>query len=273
MNYLVPPACPLCRAPLHFYKGQTTPSLCGGCWRDIDFITAPLCYRTGVPLPYETSGAYETSEAYETNKHDTAKHTISLPALLYPPPYHRARAALYYGGAAAQLVRAFKFYDHPEIAPLLAQWMHRAGQDFWQQTPDETSHEPPNKKVWLIPVPLHRRRFLWRRYNQAAELCRALSVYEDIPILFDALVRVQPTQRQVGLSRSQRLRNLGRAFQVRPSMVAALQGARVILIDDVITTGTTIEACTKILKRAGVAQVDVLAAARVVMPETYTRGK
>lgn len=243
IDYLVPPSCPLCRTPLQVHN-----SLCGKCWREIDFITAPYCYRTGVPLPYEAG-------------QNVPHKTISLPALLYPPPYERARAALYYEGAAPLLIRALKFYDRPEIATLLAQWMARAGQEFWQQS----AHE----NTWIMPVPLHPRRLLWRRYNQAAELCRALAGYHDIPILFDGLVRVRPTRRQVGLTRTRRMRNLGRAFAIRPSIKDSLYGARVILIDDVITTGTTIEACAKILRRAGVAQIDVLAAARVVLPETY----
>ena len=254
IDFALPPLCPLCRVPL-----QTPNGLCGACWQDIAFITPPLCRRTGVPMPL-----------------DMGADTISLAALLRPPPYARARAAFRYQDSGARLVRRFKFYDHTEIAEILAMLMVRASSESSANSErSETSSNFWHSSAWLVPVPLHRRRLFWRRFNQAAELCRALPRHiptyttHDIPRftpLFDALLRVRATRQQVGLTRTRRQRNLRGAFRVSEKAQSHIRGARIILVDDVVTTGATIEACTHALLQAGAAQVDVLTAARVVLP-------
>ena len=123
---------------------------------------------------------------------------------------------------------------------------------------------PPN--VLLVPVPLHRRRLLWRRFNQAAELWRAVSRRTGHGILYQAVARVRPTRQQIGLTRPGRKRNLAGAFAVAEVMRVQIKRRVLVLVDDVLTTGAAVEALSRVLKRAGARRVYVLTAARVVMP-------
>lgn len=233
VNLLVPPACPLCHTPLQFDDG-----LCAACWGQLPFISGPVCQISGQPMPY-----------------DLGADTLSPAVLTRPPPYDQARAALAYDGLAARLIRRFKFHDRPEIARLLARLMAMAGADMLAA---------PSV---LVPVPLHRRRLMARRFNQAAEIGRALERLSGHSLAVNQLIRTRATRRQIGLTRSGRLRNLRGAFAVRRSAKSGLRGRRVVLLDDVLTTGATAEACAKTLKQAGCAEVHVLTAARVVMGE------
>ncbi len=235
LDTLVPPACPLCRALLRHDDG-----LCAQCWASLDFISAPFCRISGVPVPY-----------------DLGEDTISTMARIAPPPYARARAALIYKDNAAKLIRLFKFSDRPEIARLLARLIYMAG------------GEVLAGEAVLMPVPLHRWRLLGRRFNQAAEIGRILEKLCGHSLWLNALIRTRATRQQIGLTRAGRRRNLRGAFAVAPNYKNRLVGKRVILLDDVLTTGATVEACAKVLLRAGVQQVDVLTVARVVMPERF----
>ena len=165
-----------------------------------------------------------------------------------------ARAAFLYRGSAAALVKKLKFGDRPELAAFLAGFMVAAGKDVL------------TANALLVPVPLHRRRLVWRRFNQAAELCRAVSAQTGNEVLWQAVSRVRPTRQQVGLTRAGRKRNLAGAFAVSDKMRPLIKGRRLVLVDDVLTTGATVEAVTKTLLRAGAAEVNVLTVARVVMP-------
>lgn len=229
---LVPPACPICAAVLAADDG-----LCADCWAGLDFITAPICRISGVPLPV-----------------DLGDETLSLPVRLNPPPYARARAALHYRGSAASLIKNLKFGDRPELARLLAGFMVAAGQDVL----------PAN--ALLLPVPLHRRRLLWRRFNQAAELCRAIAAQTGHAVLWQGVKWVRPTRQQIGLTRAGRKRNLAGAFDISAAAADAMRSRTVVIVDDVLTTGATVEAIAKRLKRAEVGRIYVLTAARVVMP-------
>lgn len=228
---LTPPRCPLCDMQLAGDAG-----LCGVCWNSLTFITPPLCVRTGVPMPV-----------------DLGDETISLAARIRPPRYHRARAGLAYEGNGRRLITRLKFGDRPEIARTLAVFMQRAGAEILGEAD------------CLVPVPLHRLRLIGRRFNQAAELCRALSRATGLPVELKALSRIRHTRHQLGLTRAQRRRNVRGAFSLPDA--ARLEGRRVVLVDDVLTTGATVNACAETLLKAGVAQVDVLTAARVVLPE------
>ncbi len=233
LDFLLPPACPLCQAPL-----AEIDQLCVACWQQVKFIQPPLCQITGRPM-----------------QTDLGEETISLEALANPPAYHKARSAFIYTGSGAALIRRMKFADHPEIAILLARMMMSAGAALL----DETDY--------ILPVPIHPRRLLHRRFNQSAEICRAMEKAGTKPILYDGLRRIRPTPQQIGLSRRQRQTNLRGAFSVQDETRSRLKGKHVLLIDDVITTGTTIEQCTKTLLKAGVARVNVLTAAQVVIGE------
>lgn len=176
-----------------------------------------------------------------------------------PPPFTQARAAFAYGGAIRRAILAFKHHDRTELAGLLAGHMARAA-------PDWLAAGQAGAEAVLVPVPLHRWR-LWRRgYNQAALLARALAQHSGREWLPDALVRVRGTRSQQGLSRAGRLRNLSGAFRVRQR--ERLRGRIVVLVDDVLTTGSTARRCAAALRAAGAREVRVLTLARVAVGAT-----
>lgn len=228
-DVLVPPVCMSCRCAL-----GTHHALCATCWRDIAFIRQPLCDLMGVPLPFDTGGP-----------------SISAAALANPPDYDRARAAAHFAGTIRHLVHGFKFSDSQELGVLLAKWMLLAGHDLIAD-----AHV-------VIPVPLSRRRMFWRKFNQSALLAHEIGRKAGLPVAATVLRRSRATRPQVGLSRAQRRDNVEGAFAVSKRRREAIDGRNILLIDDVITTGATVNACARALKRAGAARVDVLVVALV----------
>ncbi len=228
-DFLLPPVCLGCHKPLGGHD-----ALCARCWRSIEFIRAPLCDRLGIPLPYATGGTI-----------------VSAAALADPPHYDRARAAAHFTGVVRDLVHKFKYADQHDSRRLLGRWLSTAG------------HELLDDADLLAPVPLHRIRLFTRRFNQAAILAHEVSRLRNLACDPDVLVRVKRTPQQVGLTRDQRQRNMSAAFKVPTSALERIQGRNVVLIDDVITTGATIDACAAALKAAGARRVDVLAVAIV----------
>lgn len=228
----LPPLCPLCREPLAQAGG-----VCAPCWRQLSFVARPFCERLGTPLPDDVGGK-----------------RLSAEAVADPPVYDRARAAVRYDDRAGALVHALKYGDRLDLAPTLGRWMAAAGRDILGEAQA------------LLPVPLHRRRLWARRFNQSAALAQAVGGLADIPVLYDALARTRHTPQQVGHSRPERVRNVEGAFAVPPNAQAQVGGRRLVLVDDVLTSGATVEACARALRRAGAASVDVLVFARVVMP-------
>ena len=225
----LPPQCIACRKPL-----STTGALCALCWSAIDFIEAPYCEISGLPLGTENVGGIRPDVAAN------------------PPPYARARAALVYTDASAPLILRFKYADRLEAASTYAGWMARAGADVL------------GGADLILPVPLHRWRLMARRYNQSAELARHLARHEGVPFAPHLLARTRATRPQVGLSGDARRRNVAGAFRARPAAAARIAGKTIVLVDDVLTTGATIEACTHALLTAGAREVRVLTLARVV---------
>jgi len=175
-----------------------------------------------------------------------------MEAISDPPAYGRARAAVRYDDVARTLVHALKYQDRTDLAPTMGSWMARAG--------DELLGEADV----LVPVPLHWRRAWGRRYNQSGALAREIGRLSGVKVAIEALRRVKATEQQIGLSRAQRAANVQGAFKVAPDRMADIQGRRVVLIDDVLTSGATTDACARTLLRAKAAQVDVLVFARVV---------
>jgi len=230
-NLILPPLCLACRNHVEAHD-----VLCASCWSEIQFIGPPYCPVTGLPMPY-----------------DPGPGILSAAALADPPPYTLARAVMRYGGRGAELVHRFKYADGLEATPMLARWLQRAGQDALRGADIVT------------PVPLHRTRLFSRRYNQSAELARALAPLTGLVFIPDALEKVKATRPQVGLSGDARLRNVAGAF--RAGGAAAIQNKVVVLVDDVVTTGATANACSKALLKAGAGEVRVLALARVVPGE------
>ncbi|HKM61695.1 MAG TPA: ComF family protein [Acidisphaera sp.] len=230
LDLLLPPVCVTCDAAVD-RQGQ----LCAACFRATAFVTAPMCARCGVPF-------HAAASAGESG--------LCLACEASPPPYGRARAALRYDAQARRLVLPLKHADRVELARVLAPMMHRAGAALLREADV------------LVPVPLHRARLRQRRYNQAALLAAHVGRLAGVPASRDALIRRRDTP-SLG-RRSAAL--LADAFAVRPGRETAVERRRVILIDDVMTSGATVAACTRALQDAGAARVDVLVAARVPDP-------
>ena len=229
LDTALPRLCPACRDLV------TDNGLCPACWSKVAFIAPPYCPRLGIPFGY-----------------DPGPGILSMQAIADPPAFARARAAVRYDDVARALVHAFKYGDRLDLAPLLGGWMARAGEELLDGADA------------LVPVPLHWRRLWTRRFNQSAALAAAISRHCGVAVAHGALRRVKATQQQVGLSRSERAGNVQGAFRVAPDAKAEVAGRRLVLVDDVLTSGATADACARALMRAGAAQVDVLVLARVV---------
>ena len=232
LDVALPPLCPSCREPLGDGVG-----LCATCWSKLSLIEPPYCARLGIPFSY-----------------DPGPGLLSMEAIAAPPAYDRARAAVRYDDVARALVLSFKFGDRLDLAPMMGRWMARAGRELLADADA------------LLPVPLHWRRLWARRFNQAAALAGAISNIAGVPVLHGGIKRVRATPQQVGLSKSERADNVQGAFRVAPEEKALIAGKRLVLIDDVLTSGATVDTCARALLRAGCAHVDVLVFARVVAP-------
>lgn len=232
LGLVLPPLCPACRAPLGDGAG-----LCAGCWSKLSAIEPPYCARLGIPFTY-----------------DPGPGLLSMEAIANPPAYDRARAAVCYDDVAGALVHGFKYGDRLDLAPVMARWMARAGRELLEEADA------------LVPVPLHWRRLWARRFNQSAVLAHAIGGIAGVPVVPTTLVRVRATPQQVGLSKAERADNVQGAFRVPPEREVEVAGRRLVLVDDVLTSGATTNACARALLRAGAAHVDVLVFARVVAP-------
>ena len=230
LDQLYPPVCLACDTPV-----ATADALCSGCFRSLRSITAPLCPVLG--LPFEASFGPDARSAE---------------AIADPPPFDRARSAVVYNDVARALVGKLKYGDRPELARFCARLMAQSGHELW------------GSDAVLVPVPLHRARLFSRRYNQSTELARALARLTGLPVDPALVVRRKNTPHQVGLSGDARRRNVAGAFAHHPDSLRRLKGRRVILVDDVITTGATVKAVTRALKSGGAERVDVVSFARVV---------
>ncbi len=179
---------------------------------------------------------------------------ISPAAFADPPAFDHARAAMRFSDVARDLVHLLKYGDRLDLVKPFANWMTRAGNEILRDAD------------LLIPVPLHWTRLFQRRFNQSAELARAISRQTKLPVLDDVLVRVRATSPQVGLARDERAKNVHGAFAVEKNSRTKLKAKRIVLVDDVLTTGATANACARVLRRAGAARIDVLTLTRVVDP-------
>jgi ComF family protein len=229
LDIALPTLCISCREPVH---GE---GVCAACWSKLSFIARPYCPRLGIPFVY-----------------DPGPELLSMEAIASPPAYGRARAAVRYDEVARTLVHALKYQDRTDLAPIMGRWMARAGEELLDGAD------------MLVPVPLHWRRGLSRRYNQSGLLARAIARQSGVTVRGEALGRLRATEQQVGLSRAQRASNVQGAFQVSAEQQSEVQGRRVVLVDDVLTSGATVDACARALLRAKAASVDVLVFARVV---------
>jgi len=230
IGLIYPPGCIACQAATVEPHG-----LCAACWSGIRFIERPFCERLGTPFQV-----------------DLGQPLLSPAAIADPPVFGRARAVAEYDGTASLLVHRLKYNDRLELARALGTMMTRAGAELLAEADV------------IVPVPLHRWRLWRRRFNQAMVLAKVVSTESGVPCDPSLLHRVKRTRRQVGLTKAQRQENLQGAFRVPPEPRARLKGKRVLLVDDVLTTGSTANAAARALLRGGAASVDVLAFARVV---------
>ena len=232
LNLLFPPVCLACRAAVAAHG-----ALCPACWGQTRFIERPYCERLGTPFAQDLG----------------AEGLVSPEAMADPPVYARARAVTRFDdGPARQMVHRLKYGDRMEMAQPMGVWMARAGAELLGEADV------------IVPVPLHRSRLWSRRFNQSAALARVISAQCGLPADMTALARIKPTTSQVGLSRSQRALNVQGAFRVPEEGKLALIDKNVVLVDDVLTSGATINAACRALLRGGAARVDVLVFARVV---------
>lgn len=229
VNALIPPICPLCQ------RSISAPGLCAGCFTKLSLVTPPACRQCALPFDHDQG------------------NPICGACLAKPPAFDRATAALRYDDTARQLILALKHGDRLDIAPLLARIIQPRCDDLAEAD-------------LVIPIPLHRWRFFRRRFNQSAEIARHLLVEAGLPQTImqpDVLIRHRNTPSQGRKTRHQRSLNMRGAFRVNPARSSALQQARVLLVDDVMTTGSTLDAAARVLKRHGAVSVAAVVAARV----------
>lgn len=230
LGLVYPPTCIACQG-----AAGAPHALCATCWSGVHFIDRPYCERLGTPFSV-----------------DLGVPLHSPAALADPPVFGRARAVAEYDGIASALVHRLKYGDRLELARALGSMMARAGAELLGDTDV------------IVPVPLHRFRLWQRRFNQAMALAAVVARDSGLPCDPFLLSRVKRTRQQVGLTKAQRQQNLQGAFRVSDDVRARLQNKRVLLIDDVLTTGATANAASRALLRGGAASVDILAFARVV---------
>ena len=231
LDVILPPRCLSCGATV----GEQG-TLCADCWAEIAFLAPPCCARCG--FPFEV--AVEEGQ-------------ICAACRARPPVFDRARAVLRYDSASRGMLLAFKHADRTDLTPSFGRWLARAGAELLAEAD------------LVAPVPLHWTRLFSRRYNQAALLALAVARQAGKPFCGDLLLRRKRTKPQsAGLA--SRTRNVAGAFAVAARRRKLVEDRRLLLIDDVRTTGATLEACARALKASGAASVDVLTLAMVVRP-------
>ncbi len=239
LDFLLPPNCPSCGTDV-----AVQGTFCAACFASLTFITEPLCQSCGLPFAH-AAGA--------------GRDRICAGCTLTPPPWRHARAAFLYDDASRRLILPLKYADRQDNAGVLATHMARAGRALLAQAD------------LLVPVPLHRWRLFRRGFNQSALLAQALARHAGRPACLDALRRTRRTRVLGALSAADRAAELAGALSIRPSRAHLVRGRRILLIDDVLTSGATAGACARTLLDAGATHIDVLVASRVPDPRwSYT---
>lgn len=228
LDFLFPPECPICQNPV-----SDPLSICPECFKKIKFITPPLCEICGRPFEFEVYGK-----------------TVCGKCLQKKPVYDKARSAFLYDSFSKQLILPFKYSDRTDLAPLLGQFLIRAGAELLDQSD------------LIVPVPLNRWRLMKRKYNQAGILGKIISKKTGIPFSPFVLKRLRATKSQERLREKDRIKNVRNAFIIKNNKL--IKNKKILLIDDVLTTGATVNECAKILKRNGAKSVYVLTVAHTL---------
>lgn len=230
IDAVLPPRCIKCGKVLSGDAG-----LCADCFNEINFISEPYCKKCGHPFEQAPGNRQKLcGKCLKTNN----------------TPFRLSRSAVHYDPASKNLILAFKFMDRTDNAKTLARWLNLAGKDIWKEGADV-----------LIPVPLHYTRLLKRRYNQCGLLASELQKLSGIAVDYTSLIKHKSTRPQVEFSGRQRVKNIKGVFSVKHP--EKIKGRRIVLIDDVMTTGSTLKECALALKKAGAKSVDTLTVARV----------
>jgi len=227
-NIVFPPRCINCGG---FITSQG--NLCQNCWRHITFSTNPACDICGYPFEFTVRGI-----------------TLCAECVANRPLYNKARFVFNYDDTTRSLITRFKYNDKTHYVHSFAKWLNQAGKEIIEQSDV------------IIPVPLHRFKLFLRRYNQSALICQSLAKLCHKAVCLDLLIRQKYTSPQAGLTRKKRMENVTGAFIVNKKYYDFIQDKNILLVDDVITTGTTIHYCTKTLLNSGAKAVNVLTVAR-----------
>ena len=234
LDLMFPALCPNCSEVV----GQAG-AFCATCWSKLNFISDPKCFQCGYPFDF-----------------DNVPEMKCANCLTHPPEFDRGISVLQYDDHSKKAILAFKHADRTDLAPSFAKWLKRAGQEIL--TADAV----------LCPVPLHKSRLRGRRYNQSAMLAQCLAKESGLKFTSDLLLRTRNTDTQGGKNLDARHRNVKNAFKINPKRVSDAATKHVILIDDVYTTGATLNACAICLRKANVSTVSVLTLSRVVRTQT-----
>jgi len=235
VDIVVPPRCLSCRKQLADDGG-----LCISCWRELRHIEEPVCEVMGTPFAF-----------------DQGEGAVSAAGLANPPPWRRARAAVAFDDHSQPLVHGLKYHDRPEAGLVMARMMARAGRKLLRECD------------FVAPVPLHRMKLWRRRFNQSGFLGLKLAQQFGRPCEVSILVRVKATRPQVGLQHTERQKNVRGAFRIAAGQAAVVRDKKIVLVDDVMTTGATAAACAEALLKAGAAEVSVLVFALVLEPKRF----
>ncbi len=232
LDIILPPHCLNCQTAT-----ADAHQLCSICWPRFHFLQAPLCHCCGQPFPHD--------DIIEND-------LLCARCIQRQPKFNHARAVWAYDDISKPLILKLKHSDALSLVPGLSRWLWQIGREF-------IPHD-----ALIVPVPLHWRRLAWRRYNQAAVLAQRLARLSQTQYLPDALLRKRATPSQGKQTAKRRWTNMRGAFAINKKHATTLKDSSVVLIDDVFTTGATIDACCRMLRRAKVKQIIVLTLAKVV---------